>query len=165
MKRVLLGLAGLVLAGLVAVSLLGWATPREHTETIESRFDAPLNEVFATVTDPSGYSEWRSGVTKIEQLSADPLRFAETADGDRLTFLVTEQTATRWVTRIDDPSLPFGGTWTHEFSTADDGGTRLRSTEDGFVDNVFVRGMARLFIDPRANLEAFHADLGQHLSR
>lgn len=163
MKRVALGLVLGVLGLIAGVSVFGWASPREHSEVIESEFDAPLGEVFATVTTPATYPDWRSGVS-VEELSTDPLRFAETSNGDRLTFVVTEQTATRWVTRIDDPSLPFGGTWTHEFSRTPDGRTRLRSTEDGFVDNVFVRGMARLLMDPRANLESFHADLSRRFS-
>lgn len=167
LRRVLLTAAATLSAGLLALTILGATTAREHTVTVESSFAAPPATVFETVATPQGYPSWRTGVESLVRLPDHPSgapRFVETAGGDELTFIVLTSTPpSRWVTRIDDPSLPFGGTWTHEFEPTPSGGTQLRSREDGTIDNLLVRGLARLFIDPRASLEAFHGDLRRHL--
>ena len=44
----------------------------------------------------------------------------------------------RLVTRIADPNLPWGGTWTTEITPAP-GGSVMRITEDGYVNNPLFR--------------------------
>jgi len=46
------------------------------------------------------------------------------------------------VSRIADPGLPFGGTWTSEITPTPDG-SRLKITEDGEIYNPLFRFMAR----------------------
>jgi hypothetical protein len=47
------------------------------------------------------------------------------------------------VTRIADPNLPFGGTWTYEIRPGN-GGATLTITENGEVYNVIFRLVSRL---------------------
>ena len=63
-------------------------------------------------------------------------------DGDILFEVAERVPDRRLVTRIADPSLPFGGRWTFELAPAA-GGTELRITEDGEVYNPIFRFVSR----------------------
>lgn len=157
-KRIGLAVVGLLAAVIAGLAGLGWATPREHTVVVESQFEAPIDDVYRAISTPEAYPSWRTGVSAV--VRSAPARFLETSDGDTIAYAIEEaQPPRRWVTRIDDPSLPFGGRWTHELTATPGGGTQLRSTEEGYIDNVVVRGLARLLMDPRASLASFHTDL------
>src|SRR5260370_35242496 len=46
------------------------------------------------------------------------------------------------ISRIADPKLPFGGTWTFEIMPTE-GGSTLRITENGYVTNPVFRFLSR----------------------
>lgn len=48
----------------------------------------------------------------------------------------------RMCTRVLDDDIPFGGTWTWELSP-EEGGCRVRITEEGFVESAVLRYLAR----------------------
>ena len=62
------------------------------------------------------------------------------------------------VTRIADPKLPFGGTWTYRLAPAA-GGTQVTITEDGEVYNPFFRFMSRFVFGYQATLNEFAKNL------
>jgi len=66
------------------------------------------------------------------------------------------------VTRIADPKLPFGGTWTYELSPAPER-TSLRITEDGEVRNPVLRFVSRFVLGHTATIDRYLADLGRHV--
>jgi hypothetical protein len=84
-------------------------------------------------------------------------------DGEILFERVEAVPAERLVTRIADPGLPFGGTWTYELADAelaDAGqGTRLRITEDGEVYNPAFRFISRFVLGHGRTIERYLADL------
>jgi hypothetical protein len=61
----------------------------------------------------------------------------------------------RHVTRISDPSLPFGGTWTWELNPTGDGGCEVRLTEDGFVTNPVFRFISHFFIGHHSSMDTY----------
>ena len=63
------------------------------------------------------------------------------------------------VTRIADPKLPFGGSWSHQISPVD-GGSSLRITETGEVYNPIFRFVSRFFIGHAASIEKYFTALG-----
>ncbi len=62
------------------------------------------------------------------------------------------------MTRIADPDLPFGGTWTFELAP-EAGGTRLTITERGEIRNPIFRTMSRFVFGYGATMETFLAEL------
>jgi hypothetical protein len=58
------------------------------------------------------------------------------------------------VSRIADPNLPFGGTWTFEITPAP-GGARLRITEDGEIYNPLFRFMARFIFGYEGTINGY----------
>lgn len=156
--------AVLVLAVLVPV-LVGLALPVHHRASRAVHLDAPPAAVFATITDTDRYVEWRSEVERVEQVAggARP-RFREVSGGDAILFEVVERVPDRrFVTRIADPALPFGGTWTYELG-AEGTGTRLRITEDGEVRNPLFRFVSRYVLTHTATIDRYLADLQRRLA-
>src|SRR5688500_6992477 len=100
------------LAGLgAAVALVGAELPRDHVATRSAAFAAPPEAVFAAIVD------------EVARQTDVPVEIVE------------RQPPSRLVTRIADPELPFGGTWTFTLA-AEGGGTRLTITEHGQIHNV-----------------------------
>lgn len=86
-------------------------------------------------------AQWREGLQKVEVL--DDKRFREHSKFGAMTYEVIEDDPGRkMVTKIIDRDLGFGGSWTYVLEDAP-GGTRLTSTENGEITNVFFRFMAR----------------------
>jgi hypothetical protein len=152
---------GGALAGLIAlVALVGACLPRNHTATRSARFRKPAEEVFRWISGPQ---DWRPEVAKWEQTG--PGLYVETDKrGDKIRFEVVESVPpVRRVTRIADPGLPFGGTWTWELSPEGAGGCRVRVTEDGFVGNVIFRFVSRFVMGHHSTMETYLRSLAGQL--
>lgn len=153
------GLALLVL-GLVLVGLM---LPVEHRASRERAYAVAPEVIFSAITAPAEYPQWRSGVERVEILAdeAGKVRFREIGSDGAIAYVFEETAPTsRVVTRIADPSLPFGGTWTFELSPVD-GGTSVRITEDGEVHNPVFRFVSRFVMGHHAGIERYLADLGR----
>lgn len=147
-------------AVIAAVVLIGSMLPRDHTATRSVRLHKPAEEVFPVITGPG---DWRPELARWERI--DDRHFVETTrrGGHRIRMEIVESTApTRHVTRIDDPSLPFGGTWTFEITPTGDACV-LRITENGFVRNPIFRFISHYFMGHHATMETYLRSLGAHL--
>jgi hypothetical protein len=154
-----IGIAIGVLVGIVAVAaLVGWLLPREHTATRRARFTREPAEVYAAISD-FGASSWRTGV-RVEVLDGDVI-VEHTDEGPMRMRVVERVPPTRMVVAIDDPELPFSGTWTYAIAAVDSG-TELVITERGAIGNPLVRVMAAAFFDPAETAERYLVDLGAH---
>ena len=119
--------------------------------------------MFAAINDPASFPSWRSKVKKVEIL---PDRnghrvFRETGgDGDILLEVDSVVANQRLVTRIADPSLPFGGKWTYEL-LPDGDSTTIRITEDGEVYNPLFRFVSRFVIGHHSTIDQYLRDLAK----
>jgi len=147
MTRALLLVLGALAVVVVLVLAIGWSLPVRHRASRSVRLAARPATVYALVAGVEAYPSWRSGVKTVEVLARDdagvPVRFREHGGDGELLFELAERVPDRrLVTRIADPSLPFGGRWTFELAPAA-GGTELRITEDGEVYNPIFRFVSR----------------------
>jgi uncharacterized protein YndB with AHSA1/START domain len=163
--RAALLVVGALVAIVAIVTVIGYSLPRAHTASREAAFADPPDQVFAVLQDVERYATWRSDVERVEVIARTPApRWREHGGNDTITFEVQEsQAPTRLVTRIADPSLPFGGRWTYAL-TADGAGTRLTITEHGDVYNPIFRFLSRFVFGHTATIETFLADLERHLT-
>ena len=156
---------GALAAFVAAVAALGLLLPRDHVESRSATLAADPHTVFAAIADVGGYAAWRRSLAAVEILPAAEgrPRWAEVSGGDRITMeQVERQPPHRLVTRIADPDLPFGGTWTFELAPAGTG-TRLTITERGEIRNPIFRAAARFVFGYAATMETFIGELGAHL--
>ncbi len=152
----------LLIALVSGVAIYGATQPREHEVSRTISLQRPPAEVFAIVQNPAAFPCWRTGVHKVELMLDDPDRFVEYTDDGEMAFVVEQRVPNRLlVVKIADDDLPWGGAWTYTLSPTESG-TSLTITERGFVDNVFLRGLVTLFMDPSASITRFQTDLVAH---
>lgn len=157
----------LIAVGVVAlVAGIGFLLPKAHTASRTAQYSSGPDVVFAAIADVGQYASWRSDVTAVDLLPSDEgTMFRETGVNGHTTYRIEAlERPTRMVSRIADPSLPFGGKWTFEIAAAGSGST-LTITEDGEVYNPIFRFISHFFMSPTATIETFQNDLGKHLAR
>ena len=124
MRRLAVAVGIVAALGLV-VYAWGASLPVAHTATLEARFDAPPDSVWHAIVDVAAYPSWRTDVESVELLSdgGAPLAWREAAGGDRVSYVAEEmRRPQRFVARISDEGLPYGGRWI--YSLAPDGDER-----------------------------------------
>jgi len=156
--------AFLVLLSLVIlVTVIGWLLPRDHVATRIGRYGQPPETIWKAITDVDTMPSWREGLKSVVHLpdrNGLPAHLEITSDG-KIPFETVEMTPPqKLVTRIADPKLPFGGTWTFEIAPVADGAT-LRITERGYVTNPFFRFMSRFVFSQTSTMETYLKSLAK----
>ena len=154
----LVGVAGVI-------TVVGLMLPRGHHASRSVTLAAPPLAVFGVVSDVAHGADWRPDVKSIEMLPDDGKgrRFKENGSNGPITYRVeVSDPSVKFVTRIADPSLAFGGSWTFDLEPAGSG-TELTITEDGEVYNPIFRFMSRFFFSPTATMETYIAALRKKL--
>jgi hypothetical protein len=163
MKWVLISVAVLIVV-VAAVAVIGAMLPKNHLATRSSRFKQPPQAVWQAITGPP---DWRPDIRGFETLPVrDGHRTWKETDkhGQAITYeSVKETPPNRLVTRIADPALPFGGTWTQEIAS-EQGGCVVKITEAGEIYNPIFRFMARFVFGYSGTIDAYmkalHAKFG-----
>src|SRR5687768_14457854 len=150
-----------VLAVLFAILLLivaiGFALPVKHRAVREARYDRSPCEIFALITDVKNFTAWRPSVKFVDILpdSGGRRRYREGGSDGEIVYEVEESVPDRrLVTRIADPSLPFGGRWTFDVIPSADS-TTLRITEDGEVYNPVFRFVSRFIMGHASTIDRY----------
>ena len=127
------------------IAIIGWMLPVAHVATREGSFAAPRDAVWKAITDVDAFPSWRTDVKSVERVPGTAkTTWIERGGSGTMTFTVDVADApNRLVTRIADPKLPFGGTWTYELSSSSAAMTTLRITEHGEIYNPIFRALAR----------------------
>ena len=145
--------------GLVAlIALIGTMLPRDHVASVTARIAAKPAEVWTTITTPAAFPEWRSDVKRVELLpstAAGP-SWREHGRNGSITFAVDAwDPPVRFVTRIADKGLPFGGSWEHRVEPDGATASRVTITERGSIYNPVFRFVARFFVGYTASLKGY----------
>jgi uncharacterized protein YndB with AHSA1/START domain len=165
MKWLLWSLIGLV-ALVAIVACVGWMIPVNHEASQSAAFSKPADAVYALIADVKNYPQWWQDTSQVDILADDQTRttFRQHTSTGPIVMTVTERTPPRrFVTTIDDPDQPFGGTWTWEIEPTPSGGSRLTITERGEIDNPIFRFMARFVFGYTATMESCLAAMKQKL--
>lgn len=164
-------IVGVVVAVIIVVALVvvivGWRLPVAHHVSRSVTLRASPESVFALIRTPSEFPKWRSDVTRVEPMPPENgrERFREVGKNGSILFEIESiAPPERMVMRIADTSLPFGGAWTYEVSTAPDG-TTLRITEDGEVYNPVFRFVSRFIMGQTTTLDRFLSDVQRRLAK
>ena len=144
-----------VIVGLVV--LIGSQLPKGHKVTRTTKLKLPPDALYTVLSDVDHYQTWRPDVKKLERLpdrDGRPAWVEEMSTGRIPLFFERMERPSLLVTRIADPTLPFGGTWTYRITPAA-GGSELSITEDGEVYNPIFRFVSRFILGHTATLDAF----------
>jgi uncharacterized protein YndB with AHSA1/START domain len=148
----------LAIAAMVAIAaLVGSLLPRAHHASREQFYATPPEALWSAITNVEAFPRWRTDISKVESLPDRDGRhmWVEESRSGKMTFVVeSSDPPRRLVTRIADPDLPFGGTWTYEI-TPSNGGSRLTITENGEIYNPMFRFVARFILGYEATIESY----------
>ena len=155
--------AGSLAALVMLLAIAGSFLSKTHSSTRRATYRRPIADVWAAVTDIEKFPTWRSDLKSVERLPDRDGRLSWKEKGSNGTMTlerVESKPFTRFVGRIADKNLPFGGTWTYALSESE-GSTTLAITEDGEIYNPIFRFMARFVLGYAATLEKYLKDLGR----
>jgi hypothetical protein len=154
-----IGAAVAIVAVLVIVA--GYSLPKTHTVSRTAAIPLAPEALYAMLIDVDRYPSWRPGVKSLQRHADRDGRpaWTEEVSGMKIPLYFERlDPPSRLVSRIADPSLPFGGTWTYRIEPAP-GGSTLTITEDGEVSNPFFRFMSRFVFGHTATLDEFLKNL------
>jgi hypothetical protein len=141
MLWVILVIIGSLIGLLVLLAILGAFLPRAHVATVAAHYRTGAAELWTTIEEMIR-SERKIPMEVVDQTPP--------ADGR----------AGRLITRIADPKLPFGGSWTWSVAPAG-GATEVTITEDGWVSNTLFRFLARFVFGHHGTARAYLRRLGK----
>jgi uncharacterized membrane protein len=138
------------------MALIGSQLPRAHTASRSIVLRQPRANVYAVIRDFKSAPAWRDGVKSIDiiETPGQKLRFLEHGSDDVMYEVAEDVPNQRIVTRILNTDLGYSGQWTYEL-TDENGGTRVRITEDGDVSNVLFRFMSRYVFGHTSTMDAY----------
>lgn len=140
MKWILI-VAGAIGALVVLVALVGAMLPRNHTASRTLTLTRTPEEIWALVSDPAWAKDASGQDVPVETVESRPPH--------------------RLVSRISDPGLPFGGTWTYEVRRTPSGATTLTVTEDGFVTNPIFRFVAKFVMGHHGTIDTYLSNVAK----
>ena len=163
MRYALIGLAILVGAAGLFV-LWGFFLPATTEIRRQADLAAPLDRVFALVTDVAGQSAWRSDVGSVS-MAPDGRAWVETApDGSTIAFRTTALEQGRLFAIAYQSSRGFEGVWEGRFEALPNG-TRLDLMERVTIQSPITRALGRLFAPPGAHADLYLKDLEAALAK
>jgi uncharacterized protein YndB with AHSA1/START domain len=165
MRWILIGVLVLALVAAVA-AFIGSRLAQSHRASIAKTLPVPPGVVWSTITDLDAFPSWRESLKHVERLSdrnGYPAWIEEGRSGKIMLAVERMEAPQILVTRIADPALPFGGTWTYEI-TPDGPGSRLTITENGEIYNPLFRFMARFVFGYHGSIRSYMSSLEKRLA-
>jgi len=155
--KIVLAIVAVIALLIVIVLVIGAILPKQHTASMSRVVRGTPASVYAIIRDAASASQWRKDVERVEII--DAAHFREHAKYGAVTYeIVEEKPPTRYVTRIADTNLGYGGSWIYGFTPQGDD-TRVTITENGEVTNLFFRFMSRFVFGYTGNMEKVLAAL------
>ena len=161
-----IGLLLLVVATAILIMLiLGSRIPPAHVASATVVIAASQARVWRLIEDTASQPQWRPDLKAVAPL---PPHNGHTCWMEiqkygkmPLCEILTAAPSTR-VVLIDDPTLPFGGTWTYHLEPSGTG-SKVTITEDGEVYNVFFRFLSRFVFGYTSTIDTYLNSLGKKL--
>lgn len=154
MKWLLIIVLGLV--GMVAlIVIIGWLLPKNHTVARTLPLRQTPQAVWDLITGPPLWRPEIRGFQPMPPSNGHRVWRETDGHGQLITYEAIESTPpSRLVTKIADPTLPFGGTWTYIITPTAQGCT-LTITEDGEIYNPIFRFVSKFFMGHTATIDAY----------
>ncbi len=165
MKLLVIALCVVIAMVVIAVGI-GYALPVRHRAVRQATYHQTPATLFGVISDVERFPAWRTSVDRVEIIRHSPgtEAFREIGSDGPILFEVDSVVPNKTlVTRIADPSLPFGGRWTYEL-LPNGMTTTLRITEDGEVFNPVFRLMSRFVMGHNRTIDRYLTDLGKRFN-
>lgn len=168
MKWILI-ILGVVVVLVLLVALIGAMLPQSHVAVRSVHLHRPPTDVWKTVTDVASAGKWRRDIEGIEMLppTNGHIAWREVAkhggvnyEGELVRAPVPGVPG-RFISRITDKNLPYGGEWIIDVAAAPNGSV-VTVTENGEVYNPIFRFVSRYIMGQTATIDGYLRALGRH---
>jgi hypothetical protein len=156
------------LVAFVVLVVIAWGTglPMDHVATCSATIDQTRSELFDTVENDAESPRWRTDVLRVVRLTdptGRPIWVETDAHGNGVRYLETDTSREEGtiVRSIDEPSLPYGGSWDYSFRSEGADRTSVSIKEVGTIYNPVFRFAARYFFGYTSRLQTYLDDLGR----
>lgn len=161
--KILLSILAVILALVLLLVVIGLTRPAEHTASVTDTLAAPVDSVWAVISNIEGQTTWLPDMKKVERLpdhDGHPA-YSEDFAGWPMRTVITESVPNRRMVKEILPSGSFSGSWTWELA-GDSSRTQLTITERGRVGNPIFRALM-LFGDNTKTMREYMAALARRL--
>lgn len=158
MKRTLI-VFGMLCAFFVVILAYGYSLPTAHQITMQRHYvHKTPDEIWRILVDYRKYSQWRENVYEITDMPSkggyDAWKEVD-ADGHSVPYeIIGHSPGTQLIIEITDAKLPYGGSWTFDL-LPDEKGTIVKITENGKIDNLFLRVIAHFVTGYTSSMNAW----------
>jgi hypothetical protein len=161
---------GVLVALVLIVVLIGAMLPKSHVAVRSARFHRPAADLFRTVTEVATAAGWRKDIQRIEMLPPKDGRIVwrEVSKNGTVSYegeVVRAPMPTvpgRFISRITDKDLPYGGEWIIDVANSGDG-SLVTVTENGEVYNPIFRFVSKFIMGQTASIDGYLRALGRHV--
>ena len=164
MLKVVIAIVVAIVAIIGVVAFIGSRLPVRHVASRSVVISAPADVVFHTMTDFMSAPTWRTGLKSVvvsTDSSTRQQRIVEDSKHGKMTMEIEQLVPpTRFVTRIVDEGLPYGGAWAHALESQGDS-TKVTITEHGEVYNPLFRFISKYIMGHTGTVDAYLTDLGR----
>jgi hypothetical protein len=161
--RILLFIVLAVVVIGVVITVVGSLLPARHVASRAARYTTPPDSLWGTLSDFPNMPGWAPELTRVERLpdrDGHPVWLHVGSRWSAPMELIEFEPPRRFTTRIADPELPFGGTWTYEVVPTGAGAT-VTITERGEVGNPMMRFLSRFVFGQTSTIDAYLEALGR----
>jgi hypothetical protein len=158
--KIALVVVGVLVLLVVGVVVMGALLPKRHVVARSAAFKASPEKLYALI---AGDQRWRPDVKACEVFTDGGKQFQlETSmRGETILYELQRARPPLAITRrIATENLPYGGSWSFVLEP-EDGGTRVRITEDGEVYNPVFRFVSKFVMGQTATLDAYLKAMGK----
>lgn len=156
MKFAMIAVSVIVVIALI-IFTMGMLAPKDHRLSLIQDYPIPVTSLYQLVRDYEAYPGWRTGIKSMQK--DGELRYIEESGHGKIPYrIIEDKTNLLIVSKIDDPALPFSGTWTFEFSDKN-GHSQLRITEAGSVPNPLMRFFATYVFSHEKTMRTYLDDV------
>jgi len=136
------------LAAASAAFGFGWVRggqlPETRVTSVTAMFNCAPETLWDLVDQLEKQPTWKSSMISSTLVSTDPDVWEEDYDGTKIRLKTTERVVGEKLVRtLDDPGLPYQGSWTYAVSSAGENKAQLILTETSSIENKFVRFIAQ----------------------
>jgi len=154
-------ITGVIAALLISVLVIGYLLPVKHVAGVRAVLDCSVERLWRRLTEFSEYPDWRRGLKQVTRVNDDTWNETDQS-GDSISYQSVEiLPKRRFVRRIANKDLPFGGTWTIELAELGPKKTRVNISEAGEIYNPVFRFVSRFITGRHGSMSAFMEDLAK----
>jgi Polyketide cyclase / dehydrase and lipid transport len=157
--KYLLVIAVVLVFAFAIVFVMGMRLPKHHRAQNSAVITASPMAVWAAISDVAAGPNWRSDLKRVDIIDSNRWREYDRHRNSVMFRLDSSLPMHQRVVSIDDPGLPYSGSWTYNLQGDERGNTTITIVEDADVKSPVWRFFGHYVIGERSSIDRYLHDL------